>query len=240
MSSEVTVFSDSDWAVKSRVRGTTPFESVHRRSLAGQYVAALGTLEAKGVQSMMCNLGPAVKPVIIDVKATEHILHRHGIGKMKHFDVAHLWLQDEVKSNRLRVRRVKSEENLSDIGAKALSNKLIKKRATSTVCIDAQQLDRKRLGNQLVAMPDSSSGSEGSQVSPRVTKRGNSKPDASPFCGPFPRKRIVMDSDVSSHVDFLTNGFEASTKLCVDDGIVVVAAEDDASASLISDISMVQ
>ena len=34
---------------------------------------------------------------------------------MKHIDVAHLWLQDEVKSSRLRVRRVKSEDNLADI-----------------------------------------------------------------------------------------------------------------------------
>ena len=34
---------------------------------------------------------------------------------MKHIVVARLWLQDEVKSNRLRVRRVKSEDNLADI-----------------------------------------------------------------------------------------------------------------------------
>ena len=53
---------------------------------------------------------------IMDAKATEHILHRHGIGKMKHIDVAHLWLQDEVTSNRLSVRRVKREVNLADIG----------------------------------------------------------------------------------------------------------------------------
>ena len=79
---------------------------------------------------MMCDLGFAVKPVlIIDAKVTEHILHRHGIGKMKHIDVAHLWLQDEDKSNRLRVRRVKSEDNLADTGTKALSFKIIRKHA---------------------------------------------------------------------------------------------------------------
>ena len=53
------------------------------------YAAALGALEAKGVQSMMRDLGFAVKPVLsIDAKATEHILHRQGIGKLKHIDVA--------------------------------------------------------------------------------------------------------------------------------------------------------
>ena len=39
--------------------------------------------------------------------------------------------QCEVKSNRLRVRRVKSEDNLADIGTKALSNKIIRKHETS-------------------------------------------------------------------------------------------------------------
>ena len=104
------------------------------------YAAALGVSEAKGVQSMMCDLGFAVKPVlIIDAEATEHILHQHGFGKMKHMDLPRLRLQDEVKSNRLRVRRVKSEDNLADIGTKALSNKTIRKHATSMACIDAQE-----------------------------------------------------------------------------------------------------
>ena len=76
-----------------------------------------------GVQSMMCDLSFAVKQVLI--------LLRHGIGKVKHIDVARLWLQDEAKSNRLRVRRVMSEDNLADIGTKALSNKIIRKHATS-------------------------------------------------------------------------------------------------------------
>ena len=84
----------------------------------------------KLVQSMMCDLGFAVKPVLImDAKATEHTLHRHGIRKMKHIDVAHL----------LRVRRVKSEDNLAGIGTKAISNKIIRKHATSMVYVDAQE-----------------------------------------------------------------------------------------------------
>ena len=58
---------------------------------------------------------------------------------MKHIDVAHLWLQDEVKSNRLRVRRVKSVDNLADIGTKALSNKIIRKHAISMEYVDVQE-----------------------------------------------------------------------------------------------------
>ena len=58
---------------------------------------------------------------------------------MKHIDVAHLWLHDEVKSNRLTVRCFESEDNLADIGTKALSNKLIRKHAISMEYVDAQE-----------------------------------------------------------------------------------------------------
>ena len=133
--SEVTVFSDSDCAGDKEERNSSCAgvalvgrhllkayirkEKIIARSSAEAelYAAALGASEAKGVQIMMCDLGFALKPVlIIDAKATEHVLHRHVIGNMKHIDVAHLWLQDEVKPNRLRDRRVKSGDNLADIG----------------------------------------------------------------------------------------------------------------------------
>ena len=59
------------------------------------HAAALGASEAKGVQNVMSDLGIAVEPVLaVDAKATEHILHRQGIGKPKHIDVAYLWVQD--------------------------------------------------------------------------------------------------------------------------------------------------
>ena len=90
--------------------------------------SSIGASVAKGVQSMMCDLGLAVKPVLaIDAKATEHILHRQGIGKLKHTDVAYLWVQDEIRSQRLRARRVTSEENVADLGTKQLSKAVIAK-----------------------------------------------------------------------------------------------------------------
>ena len=154
MSSEATVFSDSGWAGDKETRKSSSafagrhFFKAHRRKQkiiarsspeAELCVGALGASEAKGVQSIMCDLGFAMKPVLIfDAKATEHIIHGHGTGKLKLTDAAHLWLQDEVKSNRLRVRRVKCEDNLADIGTKALSNKIIRKHATSMGYFNAQ------------------------------------------------------------------------------------------------------
>ena len=69
-----------------------------------------------------------MKPVLaIDAKATEHILHRQGIGKLKHIDVAYLWVQDEIRSQRVPERRVRSEENVADLGTKPLSRAVIAK-----------------------------------------------------------------------------------------------------------------
>ena len=51
---------------------------------------------------MMRDLGFAMKPVLnIDAKATDHILHRQGVGKLKRIEVAYLWVQDEIRSQRL-------------------------------------------------------------------------------------------------------------------------------------------
>ena len=75
-----------------------------------------------GPEHDVCDLGFAVKPVlVIDAKAIEHILHRQGIGKLKHIDVAYLLVQDEIRSQGLRVRRVRSEENVADFRTKPLS-----------------------------------------------------------------------------------------------------------------------
>ena len=97
-----------------------------------------------------------MKPVlVVDAKATEHIQHRHGIENMKHIDVAHLWLQDEVTSNTSRFRCVKSENNLADIiGKHAISRYAgvqANLRSRDVMVLSAQQ-------------KTSSSGNEGSRI----------------------------------------------------------------------------
>ena len=139
LAEELAAFTDSDWAgcketQKSSsagvlmlgghtVKAYTRTQKVIAKSSAEAelYAAALGS-EAKGVQSMMRDLGLAVKPVLaIDARAIEHIVHRQGIGKLKHIDVAYLWVQDKIRSQRLRVRRVRSEANVADLETKPLS-----------------------------------------------------------------------------------------------------------------------
>ena len=111
LAEELTVFTDSDWAGCKETRKSssagvlmlgrhtvkiyTRKQKVIAKSSAEAELcaAALGASEAKEVQSVMCDLGCAVEPVlVIDARATEHILHRQGIGKLKHIHVAYLWV----------------------------------------------------------------------------------------------------------------------------------------------------
>ena len=133
MANEVATFTDSDGAGRKQTRksssagviqlGNHSLKAYTRKQKiiakssaeAELYAAAWGTSESKRIVSLLKDLGYELKPVLAtDAKATEHILHRQCIGQLKHIDVAYLWIQDELTSKRLRVRRVKSEEPLSD------------------------------------------------------------------------------------------------------------------------------
>jgi len=77
----------------------------------------------------------------------------------------------------------------------------------------------------------------------RVVKNLNGKtsvPDISPWCVPFPEKRVVMVSFSVSYFDFLTNWFVTSAQFLTDDDVVVVVAEDERAQSLITDQGTVQ
>jgi hypothetical protein len=77
----------------------------------------------------------------------------------------------------------------------------------------------------------------------RVVKNLNGKtsvPDISPWCVPFPEKRVVMVSFSVSYFDFLTNWFVTSAQFLTDDDVVVVVAEDERAQSLITDQGTVE
>ena len=104
MSSEATVLSDADWVGDRETRKSSSAgdDTFWKRTREGRRLLPEAlprqNCTAEEFESMMIYQVFAVEPVlIIDAKATEHILHRHGIGRVKNIDVAHLWLQGEVK-----------------------------------------------------------------------------------------------------------------------------------------------
>ena len=61
--------------------------------------------------------------------------------------MTYLWIQDEVRSRRLQVRRVKSEDNIADLGTKPLSRAVIAKHCTTMGYMNMSQEDA-QMGHQ--------------------------------------------------------------------------------------------
>ena len=71
---------------------------------------------------MIADLG--IEPKIIlytDSSATKGIIHRAGLGKLRHLETGYLWLQAAVRAKRLQVRKVLGTENPADLFTKHLA-----------------------------------------------------------------------------------------------------------------------
>ena len=56
-----------------------------------------------------------------DSSAARGIIHRAGLGKLRHLETGYLWLQAAVAKKRLSVRKVNGAENPADLFTKYLS-----------------------------------------------------------------------------------------------------------------------
>jgi hypothetical protein len=133
---EFLIFSHSDWAGCRRTRRSTSggvvFVGEHclktwsstqapiaLSSAEAEYYAMVeGTTRALGIRAMLAELGIFVQgPVQLysDASAARSFASRRGVGRMRHLETRHLWLQGEVASQRVQVRRVPGEENPADL-----------------------------------------------------------------------------------------------------------------------------
>ena len=133
-------WSDSDWAGDKRTRRSTSgacFLS-GKHFLKGmakrQNVVALSTAEAElyasvltgaealGIKSLARDLGMSLEVALgIDASATLSLLNREGLGKAKHIEVQHLWMQDAVRRKVLKVFKVGTDVNPADLFTKGLT-----------------------------------------------------------------------------------------------------------------------
>ena len=89
---------------------------------AEYYAALKGASSALGFQSMLKDLGISTSITLYtDSSAARGIIHRAGLGKLRHLETGYLWLQAAVRAKKLLVRKVLGTENPADLLTKHLS-----------------------------------------------------------------------------------------------------------------------
>ena len=79
------------------------------------HAACMAAQQAMGTENMAREVGVHLDTMELQVGAIAAIgiIGRQGLGKLRHLDVSHLWLQVNLK-------KVQSESNMADLGAKVL------------------------------------------------------------------------------------------------------------------------
>ena len=71
-----------------------------------------GATQTKGLISMMADFGEkVVATVCSDASAAIGMTHRQGLGKTRHIEVHYLWIQHEVREDKLTVKKVGTHNN---------------------------------------------------------------------------------------------------------------------------------
>ena len=73
--------------------------------------------EAKLMQYNLEFCGMGLLPIVLhtDADVARAFCHKRGVGRMKHLDVRHCWLQEELEKGNFKVKRVDRKFNASDM-----------------------------------------------------------------------------------------------------------------------------
>ena len=146
----VDVYTDSDWAgCKTTCRSTSGGAMLWGKHClktwsSTQATVALSSAEAElyaltkgasqglGMMTLLSDFGLTVSVTVhTDASAAIGIVRRAGIGKLRHLNVRYLWVQDQVKSERLWLEKVAGADNPADIATKHLSADIMRKHLES-------------------------------------------------------------------------------------------------------------
>ena len=74
-----------------------------------------GCAEGLGIQSLMRDMGWDAKMYVKSDSTTAiSVASRRGLGRLRHVEVRLLWVQDMVKSGKIKVQKVPGEGNVAD------------------------------------------------------------------------------------------------------------------------------
>ena len=140
--SEISVYTDTDWAGCPKTRRSTSGGAIligshliktwsstqPTVSLSSGEAEFYGLVKASGMglgfQALMRDAGVEL-PVTAytDSSAAMGISARQGLGKLRHLDTHSLWLQQAVRSGRIAIRKVRGEYNPADLFTKHIGSK---------------------------------------------------------------------------------------------------------------------
>ena len=75
----------------------------------------------------------------VDANAAIGIIGRQGLGKVRHLDFGHLWLQAAVWGKLVVLCTIQSGDNLADIGTKVLDRDTFQRHEEKMGCVRFEQ-----------------------------------------------------------------------------------------------------
>ena len=86
-------------------------------------------------QSLAADMGWSLKPrVFSDATAAIGISKRRGLGKIRHLHTADLWVQEQIRSERVILEKVLGADNPADIFTKYLDHTIMSKALRAMNC----------------------------------------------------------------------------------------------------------
>ena len=83
-----------------------------------------GAVEGRYIQNVLAELSrKAIIRIYSDSSSARAVVMRRGPGRLRHMEIRHLWLQDEMRSKRIEIRAVPTADNPADMMTKALGRK---------------------------------------------------------------------------------------------------------------------
>ena len=110
------------WRTWSTTQGAVALSSAE----AEFYAMVDGVQKAKWAETVAREMGIIISEsasIVLgtDSKAAQSFVARRGLGRMRHIEVRDLWLQEQVRSGKVKVEKVLGTENAADLMTKFLS-----------------------------------------------------------------------------------------------------------------------
>ena len=98
-----------------------------------------GSSEVLGIRATAADYGTQEKcDLEVDATAAYAMVHRRGLGKVRHLDVAWLWVQEKSKNGQIKYHKVPRANHLADVFTKAAAPE------TMRVALKELRLERRK------------------------------------------------------------------------------------------------